>query len=118
MRVLVTAPDQVPECYQVATTAPSREEAERLGRLALGQRLAACAQVAGPVSSTYWWRGEVTAAEEWLCTLKTTGERLDALVGALRAAHPYEVPEIVATAIAGGDADYLAWVDAEVGSEG
>ena len=103
--------------YQVTTTAPSAEEAERLGRLAVEQRLAACAQVAGPISSTYWWRGELTSAEEWLCTLKTTGGHLDALFTALRAAHPYEVPEIVATAIAGGDADYLAWVDAEVQPE-
>ena len=103
--------------YQVTVTAPSAEEAERLGRLAVERRLAACAQVGGPISSTYWWHGEVTSCGEWVCTLKTTGDRLDALVAAVREAHPYEVPEIVATAIAGGDADYLAWVDAEVRPE-
>jgi periplasmic divalent cation tolerance protein len=96
--------------YAVTVTAPSAEEAGTLGRLAVERRLAACAQVSGPITSTYWWEGEVTTATEWVCTLKTSAGRLDELVGVLRGAHPYQVPEVLAQPIA-GEAAYLAWVD-------
>lgn len=99
----------------MTVSAPSKEDADRLGRLAVERRLAACAQTSGPVESTYWWEGTVTVATEWVCTLKTVGQRLDALTAALRAAHSYEVPEILATAVDSGDSDYLAWVDAVTG---
>lgn len=99
--------------FEVTLTAPSAEEASRLGRLAVEGRLAACAQVSGPVASTYWWEGAVASADEWVCTLKTSAAALPHLVAALRAAHPYDTPEIVATAIESGDPDYLAWVDEE-----
>lgn len=101
--------------YQISVTAPSAEEADRLGRLAVEGRLAACAQVSGPITSTYWWQGHMTTTPEWLCVLKTTAALVEPLTAALRAAHGYDVPEIVATAIDGGDADYLAWVDGETG---
>ncbi len=101
--------------FQVTVTAASKEEADRLGRVAVEQRLAACAQTSGPVESTYWWEGTVTVATEWVCTLKTVAQHLDALTATLRAAHSYDVPEILATAVDGGDNDYLAWVDAVTG---
>jgi len=106
----------VAEHVQVQFTAPSLEEAGRLGRMVVEARLAACAQVAGPITSTYWWEGEVTSAAEWVCTLKTTSRRVPELLGALRDAHPYEVPELVVTELAGGDAAYLHWVTAETAS--
>jgi periplasmic divalent cation tolerance protein len=102
-----------PEPLVVTLTAPTAADAERLGRLALQGRLAACAQVHGPITSSYWWNGEITTSTEWACTLKTTRPRLSALVTALKAAHPYEVPEIVVTAVTGGDPEYLAWLRAE-----
>ena len=98
---------------QVSITAPDPEEADRLGRMAVESRLAACAQVSGPVASTYWWDGRISAATEWVCVLKTTAVLVTPLVDALRAAHSYEVPEIIATPIVAGDADYLAWIAAE-----
>ncbi len=76
----------------------------------VGERLAACAQVTGPVTSTYRWEGRVEAAEEWYCHLKTTDARLPALRERLRTLHPYEVPEIVAVAIVDGDPAYLRWI--------
>ena len=106
------------EPLEVKLTAPSATEARRLGDLALERRLAACAQVSGPVDSSYWWNGEIATATEWTCTLKTTGSRLSALLEAVRAAHPYEVPEILVTAVVGGDADYLAWIRAETDPAG
>ncbi len=100
-------------CVQVAATAGSREEAERLAALLVEARLAACAQVVGPIHSTYRWQGAVETAEEWMLVAKTAAERLDALVERVRAEHSYDVPEIVATPITGGNPAYLDWVRAE-----
>jgi periplasmic divalent cation tolerance protein len=99
--------------YQVSVTAPSEEEARSLGRMAVERRLAACAQVSGPISSTYWWEGEVTSATEFVCTLKTSSDRLPALMDGVTQAHSYAVPEIVAVPIAAGDSAYLAWIGDE-----
>ena len=105
--------DEVPARFQVTVTASSEAEASRLGRAAVEGRLAACAQVSGPISSVYWWEGEVTSSQEWMCTMKTTARRLEELTNQLRFLHSYDTPEIVATPIVAGDADYLAWVDTE-----
>mgnify|MGYP001123642505 CR=1 FL=1 len=94
-------------------TAGSREEAERVVDAAIRGRAAACAQITGPITSTYWWRGEVQRDEEYLILLKTAQDRLDDLVRLVREVHSYETPEIVAVPIVGGLADYLDWVTAE-----
>lgn len=99
----------------VQVTAPSRQVADDIGRAAVAAGLAACSQVWGPIRSTYRWRGQVETAEEWVCTCKTTAGRVDALAALVRGAHPYDVPEVVATPVVAGDAEYLAWVVAETG---
>jgi len=103
----------VTEVVEVAVTAPDRALAERLAETLVTERLAACVQVGGPVTSVYRWRGRVERAEEWVCRAKTTRAALAALERRVRALHPYEVPEILATPVT-GDAGYLAWVRAEV----
>ncbi len=101
--------------YQVCFTAATADEASRLGRMAVEHRLAACAQVSGPMTSTYRWRDEVVSAQEWVCVLKTTAVSLDPLIEILKTTHSYETPEIIATAIDAGDPGYLAWVTDETG---
>jgi periplasmic divalent cation tolerance protein len=101
------------EYFQVSVTAPSQEEASSLGQMAVERRLTACAQVSGPISSIYWWKGEVTSASEFICTLKTTADRLPALTNAIKEAHSYDLPEIVAVPIVAGDAAFLAWIKDE-----
>jgi periplasmic divalent cation tolerance protein len=64
---------------QVATTTDSREAAEVLSRSAVEARVAACGQVGGPITSTYWWEGTVETAEEWRITFKTPMDRYPAL---------------------------------------
>lgn len=98
-------------CCQVTTTLDSREAADRLASLLVEARLAACAQVTGPVASTYRWQGRTEHAAEWSCALKTTLARLPALEARIRAEHPYQVPEIVAVPIVAGDPAYLAWIE-------
>jgi periplasmic divalent cation tolerance protein len=102
------------ECCQVTTTIDTREGAERLAALAVEAGLAACAQVQGPIASTYRWRGQIEHAAEWYCHFKTTRARLPDLERLLKTEHPYELPEIVAVAIAAGNPDYLAWIEDSV----
>jgi periplasmic divalent cation tolerance protein len=79
----------------------------------LQRRLVACAQTVGPVTSRYWWDGEISEAREWLVVCKTVPGRLDAVIESIRARHPYDVPEIVAGEITGGLGAYLDWVATE-----
>ncbi len=95
------------------TALGEKKDAEALARLVVEQRLAACAQVIGPVSSTYRWRGELETATEWLCLMKTERVLYDELEVAIKNAHSYETPEIVAVPIEGGLPDYLNWIAAE-----
>jgi periplasmic divalent cation tolerance protein len=104
----------VAHCVQVTTTLPDEQSAERIAVRVVEERLAACAQVVGPVSSTYRWQGEVERAWEWYCHLKTSTSRLAELQRRLRELHPYEVPEIIAVPIVQGDSDYLSWIEESV----
>lgn len=101
-------------CCQVTTTLPDQEAAQRLATTLVDEHLAACAQVSGPISSTYHWQGAVERATECYCHLKTTNARLPALQARIRELHPYELPEIVAVPIIGGDAGYLRWIEEAV----
>ena len=98
------------EGRQVTTTLPDRDAAHRLGRCLVEERLAACAQVVGPVSSVFWWQGEVESAGEWYCHLKTTASRVEDLIARIRELHPYETPEILALPVTEGDEAYLRWL--------
>jgi periplasmic divalent cation tolerance protein len=97
----------------VLTTTDDQGRAEALARGAIEARVAACAQVSGPVTSVYRWKGEVQTAPEWQVLFKTTGARYDALEAYLREAHDYDTPEIIATPIVRGSADYLRWLEEE-----
>ena len=98
---------------QVQTTTDSRAEAMELSRAAVESRLAACAQVAGPVASTYWWDGALERAEEWLVLFKLPGDRYDELAAFLTERHSYDEPEIIALPIVTGSATYLTWMREE-----
>src|SRR5579864_7124341 len=87
------------EYLQVQTTTDSRAEAMELSQAAVEARLAACAQVAGPMASTYWWEGGIERAEEWLVLLKLPAARLGELTAFLTERHSYDEPEIIALPI-------------------
>ncbi len=99
---------------QVITTTARRDEAEQIARTLVDARLAACVQIVGPVSSTYRWQGQVETAEEWQCLIKSKQAVLPRLMEAVRRSHPYEVPEILVFPVLSGNANYLAWIDAQV----
>ena len=98
---------------QVQTTTDSRAEAMDLARAAVEARLAACAQVAGPVASTYWWDDGVERAEEWMLILKLPADRYQELAEFLTQRHSYDEPEIIATPIVAGSPAYLGWLEEE-----
>jgi periplasmic divalent cation tolerance protein len=97
----------------VLTNLPDREAAERLAGALVGQRVAACVNILAPCRSVYRWKGAVQGEEEHPVLIKTTADRYPALEAAIRAAHPYELPEIIAVPVERGLPAYLAWVDAE-----
>ena len=99
---------------QVQTTTDSRAEAMELARGAVEQRLAACAQVAGPIASMYWWEDGIERAEEWLLMLKLPAAGYQALADFLTRRHSYDEPEIIATPIVAGTSGYLAWIDQSI----
>mgnify|MGYP003464172502 CR=1 FL=1 len=97
----------------VLTTLPDRGAADALGRSLVEARLAACVSVGAPVQSIYHWRGSIETSSEVPLTIKTRADLFDAVAAAIRAAHPYELPEILAVPVCGGTTDCLAWIDAE-----
>jgi periplasmic divalent cation tolerance protein len=108
----------VPACCQVTTTFPDQAAAQRAAATLVEERWAACAQVAGPVESTYRWEGKVEHAREWYCHLKTTMARAPGLRTRLRELHSYDTPEIIALPILDGDPAYLRWIEDSVAADG
>lgn len=97
----------------VMTTLPDRPSAETLADLLVAQRVAACVTILSPCRSVYRWKDAVQHDEELPMLIKTTAERYPELEAALRAGHPYELPEIIALPAERGLPDYLAWVASE-----
>jgi periplasmic divalent cation tolerance protein len=98
--------------YQVVTTTDSQDEATRLASGIVADRLGACVQVM-PVTSFYRWDGKVQHDAELRLVIKTAADRLDPLIAYLQDHHSYDVPQITATEIVAGSADYLGWITAE-----
>jgi periplasmic divalent cation tolerance protein len=91
------------------------EEAERIGRAVVEERLAACINILAPVRSTYRWQGEVETADEVAGILKTTPEIAEALIARIAALHSYDVPCIVTWPVDKVLASYSAWVEDSTG---
>jgi periplasmic divalent cation tolerance protein len=103
------------ETLLVFTNLPDRAAAEKLADALVGQRLAACVNILAPCRSVYRWKDDLQHDEEHPVLIKTTAARYAALEAAIRAAHPYELPEIIAVPVAQGLPAYLGWVAAETG---
>ena len=98
------------EFVVILITAPSVDDAARIGRALVEERLAACANVIGPLRSIYRWQGAVEEAGEHLMLVKARAADIDRVATRVRALHGYEVPEIIALPIRGGSPAYLAWL--------
>ncbi|MFI6872648.1 divalent-cation tolerance protein CutA [Streptomyces sp. NPDC050400] len=107
---------QIPEpnaLLTVLTTTDTPTKATDLARGAVQARVAACAQISGPITSVYRWDGALETAQEWQVVLKTTTSRYPALETWLTQHHDYDTPEIIATPVTTASENYAAWVTTE-----
>jgi periplasmic divalent cation tolerance protein len=102
------------EAHVVLTTTSSIDEARRLGRTLVEERLAACATLIPSVESIYHWEGAIESAGETLLLLKTTTAQIPALESRLIALHSYSSPEFLVIPIESGSEAYLAWMTASL----
>lgn len=101
----------------VLTNVPDGATAQAIAHAVVGQRLAACVNVLPAVTSIYRWQGAMEQASEVTLLIKTTQARYAELEAAIKSAHPYEVPEIIASPIVAGLPAYLDWVAEETKKE-
>jgi len=102
------------EYIQVVTTVEQKADAEKIAKILVEKRIAACVQIIGPLTSYFRWQGTMDAAQEYLCLIKSRDDLFAELEAAIKGMHPYEVPEILAMPITGGGKDYLNWLAAEL----
>ena len=95
-------------------TTATAEEAQQISKALLNQRKVACINIMPKVSSHFWWQGKLDSAQESLMVVKTKASELNEIVRLVKELHSYEIPEIIALPIVGGNQDYLEWIDKEV----
>jgi periplasmic divalent cation tolerance protein len=103
-------PVAMSEFIQILTTTETAEDAEKIGQALVERRLAACVQIAGPITSIYRWKGKIERAQEFQCWIKTRQTLWGPILAVLKDLHPYEVPEVLAIPILDGDNHYLSWL--------
>ena len=101
---------QMTETVVVLVTAPTPEKAAEIARALVEERLVACGTVVPGVRSIYAWEGKICDEAEAMLVLKAPRKRLQELCDRVVAIHPYEVPEVVALAIEGGNERYIDWI--------
>ncbi|HUA26407.1 MAG TPA: divalent-cation tolerance protein CutA [Steroidobacteraceae bacterium] len=112
----MTPPSEPADPLVVLTTCPDDAVAARIARELVESGLAACVNRIGAVHSTYRWQGATHDEPEVLLVIKTLSVRYSELEMRLKSLHPYDVPEIIALPVAGGSAEYLAWLGGAVSS--
>jgi periplasmic divalent cation tolerance protein len=101
----------MPSDYGVLlTTTPTREEAARIAKLLIDEKLAACVQLL-PIESFYVWQGKTQNEAELLLLVKTRRSLFEKAIARIKAIHSYTLPEIVALPFSAGFAGYLNWID-------
>ncbi|MDO8687604.1 MAG: divalent-cation tolerance protein CutA [Dehalococcoidales bacterium] len=98
----------------VLITAATEPEARRIAELLLTRKKAACVNIVPGVDSHFWWQGKLDSAQESLLIVKTSAALLPEIIDIVKGAHSYQVPEIIALPIIGGNEDYLKWLDSTI----
>jgi periplasmic divalent cation tolerance protein len=98
----------------IFVTAESEEQARRICDVLLKKKLIACANIVRNVESLFWWQGKVEHSAELLLIMKSRRELLEEITRLVKENHSYDVPEVVALPIVGGNPDYLHWIDESV----
>ena len=95
----------------VFSTCSNKREAKRLTQSLLDKKLIACAAVIDRIESRFWWKGKIDSARESMLVLKTRKNLLKKVAKEIKRFHSYEVPEVIALPIVGGNRDYLTWIE-------
>lgn len=95
---------------RILTTTPSTEVAQSISDQLIKLKLVACAQISQPITSVYSWQGEICHDTEYQVCLKTTSELYSAVETKIKALHPYDVPQIIATEIIHSSDEYQKWI--------
>lgn len=101
----------------VLVTTGAEEEAEKIARTLVEERLVACVNIINPIRSIYRWEGKIQDDREWLLVIKTRQAHFAAVETRVKALHSYQVPEVIALPITAGSEPYLEWVRKETKGE-
>jgi periplasmic divalent cation tolerance protein len=99
----------------VFITAATADEARSISNILVSRRKAACVNIVPHVHSMFWWQGKIESTDEALLIVKTKATLLEELIELVKQNHSYDVPEVIALPIIGGNRDYLQWLDDETG---
>jgi periplasmic divalent cation tolerance protein len=102
------------EINLIYITVGNMDEARKIGRTLVEERLAACVNMIDAMASLYWWEGEIQEDREVILLAKTTGELVSPLIERVKSLHSYECPCIVSLPILEGNRAFLDWIEAEV----
>ena len=97
--------------YIIGITSAPQEEAENIAKVIVNEELAACVQILGPVTSLYWWKGEVQKDAEALLFLKTKKSCIEEIKQRIKSIHPYDIPELLFFPVIDGLPGYLQWIN-------
>ncbi len=97
------------EFIELTTTTATQQEALKLARLLVDQRLAACVQISGPIRSIYRWHGELSDSVEFRCSVKSLATHAAQLMQVVRQAHSYDTPQITVLPVTDCDPSYAQW---------
>jgi len=102
----------MPTHYQIILcTCPDKDTAEKIARLLLNDKLAACVNILPGITSMYLWHEQIESAQEQLLLIKANKSCYQAIEKAIQKHHPYELPEVIAVSIDNGLPEYLHWID-------
>lgn len=96
-------------------TASNKKEAKRLAQALIRNKLAACVNIIDAVTSLFWWQGKIDKANEVMLVAKSKKEKLAKIIACVKSLHSYQVPEIIALPIIGGNSAYLKWIEESLG---
>jgi periplasmic divalent cation tolerance protein len=105
---------EVESYIQITTTTDKKEVAERIAFRLMEEKIAACVQIVGPITSIYRWKENIERAEEWQCIIKSREGLYKEIELVINSVHSYEVPEIIAIPIVAGSGEYLEWLQGEL----
>jgi periplasmic divalent cation tolerance protein len=98
----------------IFVTASNKKEASSIAKTLLDYKLVACVNIIDKIESVFWWQGKIDRAKEVLLLIKSKREKLNKIIRLVKSMHSYQLPEIIALPIIGGNEGYLKWISDSV----